>query len=96
MEPGRKDDGNKLRWHLLPFGAVREVVRVLDRGATKYAEENWRSVPEARKRYFSALLRHITAWWDGERNDPEWELHHLAHAACCVLFLLALDLEDSK
>jgi hypothetical protein len=24
----------------------------------------------------------------GERLDPEWGLHHLAHAACCVLYIL--------
>jgi len=33
-------------------------------------------------------LRHLTAWWAGEDLDPESGLHHLAHAACCLMFLL--------
>lgn len=89
---GRKDDKKKLRWHLLPFDAIEEVVHVLDKGADKYAEDNWELVPNARKRYFSAALRHLTKWYRGERNDPEWGLHHLAHCICCVTFMLALDL----
>jgi hypothetical protein len=89
---GRKHDQGKLRWGLLPWDALREIVRVLMKGAAKYAPGNWEHVPEARDRYFDALIRHVTAWYEGERNDPEWGLHHLAHACCCLLFLLALSL----
>lgn len=53
--------------------------------------DNWKTVPDARRRYYDAAIRHLTAWWDGERNDPESNLPHLAHAACCIIFLLWLD-----
>ena len=89
---GQKHDAGKLCWSLLPFDAVREVVRVLEKGAEKYEAGNWVHVPGARDRYFDAALRHLTAWYEGERSDPEWNLHHLAHATCCTLFLLALSL----
>ncbi len=89
---GRKNDQGKLKWSLLPLDAMREVVRVLMGGASKYAPNNWVHVPGARDRYFDAAIRHLTAWYEGERNDEEWGLHHLAHACCCVIFLLALDL----
>ncbi len=89
---GAKHDAGKLRWSLLPLDATREIVRVLMKGADKYTEGGWEHVEDARKRYYDALLRHVTAWYEGERNDPEWGLHHLAHAGCCVLFLLALSL----
>lgn len=90
-EPGRKDDSAKPRWSLLPAGALAAVVGVLEFGARKYAPDNWRLVPDARRRYFDAAQRHLWAWWQGERLDPESGCHHLAHAACCVLFLLALE-----
>lgn len=90
---GVKLDAGKPRWSLLPFGAIRSVVEVLEYGARKYSPGNWRLVENARERYFDATLRHLTAWWQGETNDPESGLPHLAHAACCVLFLLALEEE---
>lgn len=86
-----KQDNGKPMWDLLPFGPVGEIVKVLTFGAEKYGPENWRMVPDAKNRYFAALMRHITAWWDGEMVDPESGLHHLAHAGCCLLFLTWFD-----
>lgn len=89
--PGVKHDSRKPRWSLLPKTALHEIVQVLEFGATKYAPDNWQRVPDARTRYYDALMRHVEAWWNGEKTDPETGLHHLAHAGCCVLFLLWLD-----
>lgn len=88
---GTKQDGGKLRWLLLPFGALELVVRVLEFGAHKYAVDNWKIVADGKRRYADAALRHFVAWRRGEANDPESGLPHLAHAACCMLFLLAFD-----
>lgn len=89
---GAKHDGGKDPWHLLPWGPVRDIVRVLAYGAKKYAPNNWQEVPQARERYFAAAQRHLLAWWDdGERTDAESGLPHLAHAACCLLFLAWFD-----
>lgn len=85
---GRKDDSGKPPWDLLPYDALDDVVAVLMYGATKYAPRNW----EAGMRWgrlFAAAMRHMRAWWGGEDSDPETGLPHLAHAACCILFLLA-------
>ncbi len=89
--PGRKDDQGKGRWDLLPWDAARQVVDVLTYGAKKYDPDNWRKVPDWSDRYFSAAMRHLVAWHGGQRNDPESGHHHLAHALCCILFLLSLD-----
>ncbi len=88
---GRKHDAGKPQWGLLPWDAVGDIVEVLTLGARKYAPDNWRKVPNARARYFDAALRHLVAWKRGESFDHEWGCSHLAHAGCCVLFLLALD-----
>jgi hypothetical protein len=91
-----KQDAGKSRWSLLPWKAVAAVVDVLEYGAKKYSPESWRGVPDARVRYYDATMRHLHAWWgEDERNDAESGLPHLAHACCCVVFLLALELETS-
>jgi len=85
---GRKDDTGKLEFSLLPWAATQQVVKVLMYGAKKYAPDNWRHVPNPQKRYFDAAMRHLIAWHGGEVNDPESGHPHLAHAACCLLFIL--------
>ena len=85
---GIKHDGDKTRLELLPFEALEEVGKVLTVGAIKYAPDNWRKGMSWR-RVLGSALRHLFAWGAGEDKDPETELSHLAHAACCVLFLLS-------
>lgn len=91
-----KHDAGKARWGLLPWPAVARVVAVLGYGAANHGAESWRTLPDARRRYFEALMRHLLAWWGGETHDPESGEHHLAHAACNVLFLLALEVDNGK
>jgi hypothetical protein len=63
---------------------------VLKFGADKYAEHNWRK-GFAWSRPLAAAMRHLTAFNDGEDKDPESGLSHLAHAACCIMFLLEFE-----
>ena len=87
---GRKDDANKLPWDLLPADAVEEILKVLAFGADKYDRRNWEK-GMTWSRPFSALMRHLWAWYQGEDKDPETGITHLAHAGCCILFLLAYE-----
>lgn len=87
-EPGRKDDSGKPRWSLMPFKELSEMLLVLEYGASKYGANDWTNVAGFRDRYFNAAMRHFMAWWSGERNDPESGHGHLAHAACCLVFLM--------
>jgi len=91
---GTKFDSEKPRWSLLPWTEVEDVVHVLTAGAKKYSPDNWKHVPEARDRYFSAAMRHLTAWYGGEKKDPETGRSHLSHAICCLLFLAWFDRRD--
>jgi hypothetical protein len=88
---GRKFDGGKLQYGLVPPLALRETVKVLTYGAEKYEPDNWRRVPDGPRRYFDAAQRHIWAYKTGEVNDPETNINHLAHAICCLMFMLDLD-----
>ena len=83
-----KSDDNKPRYDLLPPELLEETAQVLAFGAQKYSDNNW--VKGASwSRYFSAMMRHMWAWWRGEDNDPETGYSHLAHASCCLGFLMA-------
>lgn len=93
---GIKYDSAKPRMNLLPPKAIVEVSKVLTFGAEKYDAENWRKLDDLQNRYTAGALRHIFAHMDGEQLDPETELSHLAHALCCLLFKLEIELEDAK
>lgn len=88
---GRKDDGGKDPWHLLPFDAARAIVKILGFGAAKYGARNWEKGMEW-SRVYGALQRHMAAWWERDHADPETGLSHLWHAGCCVLFLIAYEI----
>jgi len=92
MSVGEKHDSEKIRYDLLPFEAVDEVVKVLTFGAEKYAADNWKSVEDGERRYIAAALRHISAHQRGELIDAESGLSHLAHATTCMVFLLSGEL----
>jgi hypothetical protein len=89
---GRKDDQGKPQYRLLPTRGLAAIVDVLTFGAVKYAPDNWQRVDNASARYEDAMLRHLFAWKAGETNDPESGLPHLAHAGCCLLFLMHFEL----
>lgn len=95
-ELGEKHDTGKWRFSLIPWQSLLEVILVLEFGAKKYAVDNWKKVPESRERYFDATMRHLTSWFQGEKEDSETGLNHLAHAICCLLFLLWFDKQEKE
>lgn len=83
----RKDDSGKPPLALLPFASLEAVAQVMAFGAEKYGTHNWRD-GRGWLSFASAALRHLGAWIEGENDDKESGQSHLAHAACCLLFLL--------
>lgn len=88
----KKFDEGKPRMDLLPGSALKEVAKVLANGAAKYGDHNWR-LGMKHSRLIGAALRHLHAHNDGQDIDAESGLPHLAHAACCLLFLTAYNAE---
>lgn len=84
---GNKFDQGKPRIELIPRSALLEEAAVLTFGAQKYDDDNWRG-GMAWRRLIGAALRHTLAFADGEDLDPESGLSHLAHARCCLGFLI--------
>lgn len=92
FEQGRKYDGGKLRYDLVPALALEEVVKVITKGAEKYDPENWKRVSEGRRRYYAAAMRHMEAWRKGEKQD-EIGTHHIANAISNLMFILEKELQ---
>lgn len=82
-----KHDDSKVRLELLSPIALNEIAKVLTFGAKKYADHNWRNGFKW-SRLLGAALRHLFAFIGGQDKDPETGLSHLAHAGCCIMFLL--------
>ena len=78
----------KCPMHLLSPSAMRETANALGHGAEKYGPRNYRLAGVNATTYVGAILRHLTAWNDGEDLDPESGLSHIAHvSACCDILL---------
>jgi hypothetical protein len=80
-------DNGKEKFGLIPPGPLFEVARVYTEGARKYASRNWEKGMDW-SRVFDASMRHMWKFWNGEENDHEDGLPHLAHAAWGMLTLL--------
>lgn len=90
MIEGIKHDDGKLPLGLIPPEAQLAEAAILRHGAAKYGKHNWRKGLEY-SRVIDAALRHIMAWIGGEDLDAESGLSHLAHARCCLGFLIAYE-----
>lgn len=96
LREGTKNDQGKVRLDLLPFDAIEQIGHVLTFGSKKYDDRNWEKGIHY-GRVFGAAMRHLTTWFMSKvtgvsSHDPETGLNHLAHAGCCILFLLSYEL----
>ncbi len=95
MVKGKKHDKGKPQLSLVYYSFLKEVANVRRFGNDKYIDpENWRHVDNKEKRYLDACLRHVFSYISGEKNDPESGFNHLAHAACCIMFLIEGEKND--
>lgn len=83
---GVKRDAGKPDLSFLPTEALVGAARVFAFGARKYARDNWRGGMPWTQPY-AAVLRHLTAWLEGEDLDQDSGLPHLDHALCTLMML---------
>lgn len=74
-------------WQVLPRWVSLLVGRVMQVGAAKYGAFNYRESNVWAMTYVDAIERHMQLWQDGEDDDPETGVSHLAHvmAGCAIL-----------
>lgn len=86
MEKGLRYNNGKLRWSLVDFDALEDMVKVLEFGAEKYDDHNWKKGLNTTQ-VCESLMRHLTAYLRGEDKDPESGLSHIGHIQCNAMFL---------
>ena len=74
--------------HLIPPAAEILEAVVMGLGAKKYGPFNWRSANIRATIYIAAAKRHMAQWLDGQDDDLESGVSHLAHARACLGILL--------
>lgn len=77
----------------VPLGLLPDTARVagamaMHEGAQKYGRYNYRAVGVRASVYHDALMRHMTAWWNGEDIDPDSGLPHTWKALACIAILI--------
>lgn len=83
---GARFNSGKPPMELVPLSALEDCARVFGYGREKYAAWNWAKGMDWSVAY-GCLLRHLSAWFNGEDNDPESGLPHLGHAMCNLVML---------
>jgi hypothetical protein len=76
----------KPKYSLLSLKALEPGVRMLEYGASKYAQNNWQKGLK-KSEVLDSLLRHVTAILEGEEIDPENGLLHIGSIQCNAMFL---------
>lgn len=86
-EKGGAQSDIPVRFDLIDGKALFEMAAVLDHGAKKYGEDNWRLISV--KDHINHLLMHSYAYLSGDTSDD-----HLSHMLCRATFALGVSLQE--
>jgi transcriptional regulator with XRE-family HTH domain len=86
-EEGMKYDNSKEKISLVPMSSMVALARVLESGAKKYGDNNWKK-GILYSRIYSAALRHLMQFWEIEKYDKDSDLSHLWHAITNIAMLI--------
>lgn len=86
QDKGLRFNTGKTRYDLVPAFAQEQYVKVLTKGAEKYADRNW-ELGMRWSKVLASLERHLAAVKRGEDYDPETGLLHSSHIMCNAAFL---------
>ncbi len=89
--------GKYLRYNLIPFDVLQEIVEVFTFGQMKHVDKglgegrSWKAGVEYSQRC-NKILRHLTRFIGGETIDSESGRHHLAHLVVQAMMLLGMEM----
>jgi hypothetical protein len=72
----------------IPPIAIMALGLAMQDGVNKYGRFNWREAAVTSSVFYDAMLRHLLAWYSGERTAPDSGVHHLAHLMAGAAILL--------
>ena len=79
---------NKLPLGLVPSTTMAYLTVGHAEGHIKYGLVNWREAGVRYSIYKDALLRHLAKFEDGEEEDPDTTVPHLANAITCLSIII--------
>ena len=87
LDNGAKQSRIRGRYDLVDPYAMMRLASVLDGGAKKYGENNWRGIGS--RSHINHALRHIYMHLDGDTTEC-----HLDHAFCRLMMAVAVEVEE--
>lgn len=91
----RFNEGKPALSYILQFvNPMKAIARIMEFGATKYEDGNWRKGGKPDKEYLDSMMRHLTSWLEGEVHDTDSGCSHLGHAIWNLLALHELNHPD--
>jgi dATP/dGTP diphosphohydrolase, N-terminal len=81
---------NKPRYDLVDWPMIRRWAELMQRGAIKYGEHNWKkaATQEELDRFRASALRHMVQWFNGDTDED--------HAAACFFNLAGAEMVKAK
>jgi hypothetical protein len=79
---------NKLPLSVVPTSTKAYLALGHSEGHIKYGFVNFREAGVRTRIYIDALNRHIDRWMEGEEDDPETGVPHLANAITCLSIII--------
>jgi hypothetical protein len=86
------DEGKPDMSYLLEFPVFLDFCRVMTLGEKKYGRDNYQLYDDV-IRIEAAMMRHLSAWHNGEKIDPESGVTHLAHIIANAAILSTISTE---
>lgn len=84
---GNKPMNGKVRFELIPVEPLISIAKVFTEGARVNGDRDWEK-GILWSEIYGAILRHVTAWWNGEEADVDTGESPLAHAGTDIIILL--------
>ena len=79
---------NKAPMAVVPANVLMEISVALMEGALKYGRHNYRASGVKASEYYSATLRHLMYWWEGEDADADsLGLSHITKAISSLIVI---------
>ena len=86
----RDTQDDKPRYDLVDWGMIKRWAELMQRGALKYGEHNWKKAGTAPElaRFQASALRHMVQWFNGETDED--------HAAACYFNIAGAEMVKEK